>query len=275
MKLESGWTEYQSAGQAIPGFFARPPGARAPLPAVIVIHELYGVEEHIEDLTLRFAGAGYQALAPDLWAAGGARPAALTRERISAMRAFLNANPAAWSGLAARQEALGRVSEPERERLAATLGGLFGPDEGRAARFVRYTEIMRGAVAHLRAEPGAAERKIGSVGFCLGGGLSGLLAATEPALQAAVVFYGAPPPAEKIPAIGCPVLGHYADPDPRITPHVPALAEAMRAAGKDFEHHIYAGAPHAFFNDTAGAYRPDAARAAWARTLSFLLRHLS
>jgi carboxymethylenebutenolidase len=276
MKLETGWVEYQSAGQGIPAFFARPLGVRTPLPAVIVIHELYGVEEHIEDLTQRFAAAGYEALAPDLWGAGGARPEALTRARVAALRDFLNANPAAWSGAQGREEALGRVAEPERGRLAAKLGGLFGSDEGRPARFARYTEILRGAVAHLRAgAQGTANRKIGSVGFCLGGGLSGLLAATEPTLRAAVIFYGSPPAADKIPGVGCPVLGHYADPDPRITPNIPAFAEAMRASGKDFEHHIYNSAPHAFFNDTSGAYRPDAARMAWARTLWFLLRHLS
>jgi carboxymethylenebutenolidase len=275
MKLETGWDSYDSAGQAIPVFFARPPGARTPLPAVVVIHELFGVDDYIEDVAGRFAAAGYEAWAADLWSAGGARPEAITRERVTAMRAFLNANPAAWSGAPARDEALARVPEPERGRLAASIARLFGSDEGRAARFARYTEILRGAVAHVRAQPAAGDRKIGSLGFCMGGGLSGLLACAEPALSAAVVFYGAPPPAERVPTVGCPVLGHYADPDPRITPTIPAFAEAMRSNGKLFEHHVYAGAPHGFFNDTAAAYRPIAARAAWARTLSFFLAHLS
>jgi carboxymethylenebutenolidase len=188
----------------------------------------------------------------------------ITRERVAAMRAFLTANPAAWSGPEAR----------ERQRLAATMGRMFGPDEGRAQRFARYTEIVRGAVAHLRSGPDAAARKVGAVGFCMGGGIAGLLACGEPALSAAVVFYGAPPPLDRVASIACPVLGHYGDPDPRITPQIPALAEAMRAHGKRFEHHVY-GAPHAFFNDTAGSYRPDAARAAWARTLAFLLAELA
>ena len=273
MAMQTGWLEYQSAGEAIPAFFARPPGARAPLPAVVVIHELYGVEQHIEDVTCRFAAAGYEALAPDLWSPGGARAEVITRERVAAMRAFLTANPAAWSGPEARERALAAVDEPERQRLAATMARMFGPDEGRAQRFARYTEIVRGAVAHLRAGPDAAARKIGAVGFCMGGGIAGLVACSEPALSAAVVFYGAPPPLDRVAAIDCPVLGHYADPDPRITPGIPAFAEAMRAQGKRFEHHVY-GAPHAFFNDTAGAYRPDAARAAWARTLAFLLAEL-
>lgn len=275
MRLETGWGKYESAGQSIPAFFARPPSARTLLPAVVVIHELWGVEEHIEDVTQRFAAAGYEALAPDLWAAGGVRPEAITRERVSALRGFLTANPAAWTGWQAREEALGGVAEPERGRLAATVARLMGPDEGRAERFSRYTEIFRDAIGHLRAQAGTADRKVGVVGFCLGGGIGGLLACAEPTLNAVVVFYGASPPAERIPGIACPVLGHYADPDPRITPTIPAFAEAMRASGKTFEHHVYPKAPHAFFNDTSGAYRPDPARAAWARTLSFLLSHLS
>lgn len=275
MKLHSEWVRYESAGQAIPAFSARPSGARTPQPAVLVIHELFGVEEHIEDVTERFAAAGYDALAPDLWGAGGARPEALTRERVSALRDFLNANPAAWSGAKAREEALARVPEPERDRLLQTQARLFGSDEGRAERFQRYTEIIQGGVAYLRSMPGGSGRKVGSVGFCMGGGISGLLASVEPALSAAVVFYGSPPPADKVATIACPVLGHYADPDPRITPNVPAFSNAMREAGKSFDCHVYPGAPHAFFNDTSGAYRVDAARAAWARTLSFFLQHLS
>jgi carboxymethylenebutenolidase len=275
MKLETGWASYQSAGQEFPAYFARPPGVRAPLPAVVVIHEVFGADEYIEDVAQRFATAGYDVLAPDLLSAGGARPEEITRPRVAALRAFLNANPAAWSGPQAREEALGRVPEAERERLAASIARLFGSDEGRAQRFVRYTEVLADGVRHLRAAPGAGDRKIGSIGFCMGGGLSGLLACAAPTLSAAVVCYGAPPPGEKIPAIACPVLGHYADPDPRITPSIPGFAEAMRASGKSFAFHVYSGAPHGFFNDTTGAYRVEAARAVWARTLAFFLEHLS
>ena len=277
MKLDAGWVDTTSAGEITPAFFARPAAAvaaQAPLPAVVVIHELFGVDAHIEDVVRRLATAGYEVLAPDLWAAGGGRPEALARDRVEAVRAFLNANPAAWSTPTARQEALARVAEDQRAGLEATLARLFGSDEGRAQRFARYTEIARGAVAHLRAAAAAgAKRKVASLGFCMGGGISGLLACAEPTLTPAVVFYGAPPPLDRVPSITCPILGHYADPDPRITPNVPAFAEAMRAHGNFFDPHVYA-APHAFFNDTGAAYRIDAARTAWARTLTFLSQNL-
>ena len=55
---------------------------------------------------------------------------------------------------------------------------------------------------------------------------------------------------------------------------MPALADAMKAAGKHFEHHVYAGAKHAFLNDTRANYDPAPSRDAWARTLAFLAAHV-
>jgi carboxymethylenebutenolidase len=83
-----------------------------------------------------------------------------------------------------------------------------------------------------------------------------------------------PPPAERLGGIACPLLGIYGGEDGRVTGAVPAFADAMSAAGKRFEHHVYPGAPHAFFNDTRPAYRVGAARDAWARTLGFLVAQL-
>lgn len=71
------------------------------------------------------------------------------------------------------------------------------------------------------------------------------------------------------------MLGLYGGDDPRITDGVPAFAEAMKLAGKSFEHHVYAGAPHAFFNDERRSYRLSPSRDAWARTLAFFAKHLA
>jgi carboxymethylenebutenolidase len=109
----------------------------------------------------------------------------------------------------------------------------------------------------------------------MGGGLSALLACEEPELSAAAIFYGSAPPPERVAGIACPVLGFYGALDARINAGLPVFAEAMAAAGKDFEHHVYPGAPHSFFNDTGPAYRVAAARDSFARLLEFFRRHLA
>ena len=109
----------------------------------------------------------------------------------------------------------------------------------------------------------------------MGGGLSAQLACAEPELAAAVIFYGASPAQDDLGGLRCPVLGFYGGEDPRITATVPGLAAAMEAAGKSYEWHVYAGAPHAFFNDTRRSYDVGAARDAWARLLGFFAEHLA
>ena len=79
MAIRGEWIRYGDGS----GYFAKPERAAGSLPGVIVIQEVGGVNEHIEDVTRRVAAAGYAALAPDLFAVDGARPEALTKERIS------------------------------------------------------------------------------------------------------------------------------------------------------------------------------------------------
>ena len=69
MALKTEWVRYGSRS----GYFAMPERAATPLPAVVVIQEIWGVEEHIEDVTRRIAAAGYAALAPDIFSENGER----------------------------------------------------------------------------------------------------------------------------------------------------------------------------------------------------------
>jgi len=75
------------------GYLAWPERATKPLPAVIVIQEVWGVDSHIRDVTQRIAAAGYAALAPDLYAINGQRPTELAVERVVEVQQFLNAAP--------------------------------------------------------------------------------------------------------------------------------------------------------------------------------------
>jgi carboxymethylenebutenolidase len=250
------------------GFLARPERAEAGLPGVVVIQEIWGVEEHIEDVTRRLAGAGYAALAPDLFAHRGERPEPLSRQRIREVQAFMNKlPPAGWTDPAVRAAALAELPDPERVRIEASHGALWGG----LGQLDRHLPALRASVRHLRAEcPASLGQKVACVGFCMGGGLSALLACEEPELAGAAIFYGSAAPLERVPNIQCPVAGFYGGLDARVNAGLPAFAEAMRANGKRFDYQVYEGAAHAFFNDTRPSYAVGAARDAYARLLEFL-----
>lgn len=270
MELVSEWVDYNSPAGAVSAYLTRPRAARGPLPGVVVIQEVWGVDGHIADVADRLAGAGYLAVAPDLYSAGGGRPCVLALERVEAAKAFLDSIPqaqmmAVLGDDARRAEALSRLPPEEARDVGETLGALFGGVRGDPSRHVG---ILRAAVAFLRSHPACAGRAVGSVGFCMGGGLSALLACEESELGAAAIYYGASPTAEQVASIRCPLRGFYGLEDPRIVSGLPEFGAALSAAGAENELRVYPDTPHAFFNDTRPSYRPEAARDAWARTLA-------
>jgi carboxymethylenebutenolidase len=121
----------------------------------------------------------------------------------------------------------------------------------------------------------------------MGGQYALLAACVVPGLAACVSWYGMLRYAEKdarkpaspldlAPELGCPYLGLFGEED-AIIPRadVEELRAILAREEKRFEIVTYPGAGHAFFNDTrADAYRPEAARDAWGRAVSFLRRHL-
>ncbi|MBX6353975.1 MAG: dienelactone hydrolase family protein [Thermoflavifilum sp.] len=271
MALHTEWVTYGD-GQYI-GYAARPARATGPLPAVIVIQEIWGVDEHIQDVTRRFAQAGYVAFAPDLYAKRGQRPEELSAERIERVKSFLDTlPPAAWHDASQREQALGALPPVERDQIQTTFTRLFG-----GLNMELYIDQVVATVRFLKNEYAPSRgRKVGSVGFCMGGALSGMLAGrAAPDLDAAVIFYGNAPQDADVARVGCPVQGFYGGLDPRITNQVPDLAERMKAHGKTFSYQVYEGAEHAFFNDTRRSYHPEASRDAFARTLAFFNEHLS
>ncbi len=117
--------------------------------------------------------------------------------------------------------------------------------------------------------------KVGAVGFCYGGGVCNALAVAYPSLSASVPFYGRQPDASDVPAIEAPLLIHYGELDERVNAGWPAYEEALKANGKTYETHIYAGANHGFHNDTTPRYDEDAATLAWDRTLEHFAKYLA
>jgi carboxymethylenebutenolidase len=271
MAIKGEWIRYGEGS----GYFARPDKAAAPLPGVLVIQEVGGVNEHIEDVTRRIAAAGYAALAPDLFAVDGTRPQAITKERVAEAFGFAaTLPPGAMFDPTTRDAQLAKLGEAQRLRISETFGTVFSfAAPGRAESLM--APLSR-AFRHLREEREETRgQKIACVGFCMGGGLSSLLACEEPELSGAAVFYGMAPPTEKIARITCPVIAFYGARDQRVNAGIPGFQAAMRAAGKSFEHHLYEGAGHAFFNDDSPGYDLKAVRDSTARLLAFFLKTLS
>lgn len=265
-------------GGIFSAYAARPRLARPPLPGIIVIQEIWGADDHIEDVTRRFAEAGYAAFTPDLYARHGRRPAPLERSRVKELQEFMNTLPvSAYFDSEKRAKAMKEKGGDRAGRFQETFDALFAPIMSSPRHDLpQFMDPLLELTFFLYKEHEAVRgQKLGSVGFCLGGTLSGALAAKSRELAAAVVYYGNPMPDEDLDAIACPILGHYAENDPRITPHIPVLAEKLKAKGKSFEYHIYPKSHHAFFNDNRPSYSVESARLAFVRTLQFFAQHLA
>jgi carboxymethylenebutenolidase len=122
----------------------------------------------------------------------------------------------------------------------------------------------------------SATGKSATIGFCWGGGRSFSYAATQPALNAAVVYYGTAPEAAALASIKAPVLGLYGGDDARVDATIPPAAAEMKKLGKTYEPHVYEGAGHGFLRaqEDRGGANLKATREAWPRTLAFLREHL-
>lgn len=212
------------------GHFVFPAEMVDPLPAIIVIHEWWGLNDNVRAMADRLAGEGYIVLAVDLF--GGS--VATTREQ-------------------ARQQMLKVVENAEAAR-----------------------ENMRQAYEFVSATAGAP--RVGSLGWCFGGGWSLNAAMLFPGeLDAAVIYYGqVTDDEERLRPISSPILGLFGAADKGITvDSVERFEAALQRLRKNHEIHIYPGADHAFANPTGSNYDAAAADDAWQKTLAFLNLHLA
>lgn len=132
----------------------------------------------------------------------------------------------------------------------------------------------RGAAAFLTSHPAVTSRKVGTIGFCMGGFLAILVASVAPDAVAAVVdCYGVGQRTPDLrPMRGTPVLGVFGGKDGMAdAAAVAGLGQAMKDAGVPFTAHVYPEADHAFLNEQRkDVYRPDDAKDAWGKILPFL-----
>ena len=240
-----------NAATSIRAYVSEPPGTAKG--GLVLVHEIWGLVDHIKDVADRYAAEGYLVLAPDLMAQTGMTPE-VAGEVLQAL-----ADP-----------------DPEqRSRVQPRLRELTSPLH--SPEFAEQTvAALRLCFDHLENLPGLAGR-VAVTGFCFGGGYSFALATAEPRLRAAVPFYGSADfTEEELGRISCPVLAFYGDQDTPLVRTLPILKAKMYAAGVDFEAVVYPGTGHAFFNDSTPArYNAHAAQDAWSRTLAFLDRSLN
>jgi carboxymethylenebutenolidase len=199
--------------------------AKTPAPAVLLIHEWWGLNDQIKSVAAEYAREGYLALAIDLY--GG--KVATTRDGARSYMKAVNVNEA-------------------KETL------------------VGWAQWLK---AHKK-----ATGKIGTVGWCFGGGMSLDASIFEP-VDATVIYYGrVDADADELKALKGPVLGHFATRDKWINREmVGGFEAAMTAAGKAYTSHWYE-ADHAFANPTQARYDAEDAKLAWTRTLDFFKANL-
>lgn len=160
------------------------------------------------------------------------------------------------------------------------VGGYPGnDDDGRALQKsldqAKLKQDMLNSAQYVKADE-SSNGKLGAVGFCWGGGTTNFLAVTMgEGLNAAVPFYGAAPASEDVAKIKAPLLVQSAENDERINAMWPDFEAALKAAGVNYQRHLYAGTRHGFHNNSTPRYDEQAAQLAWERTVAFFKEHLA
>ena len=212
-------------------------------PAVIIIHEIFGLNEHIKEIARRFAQKGMIAFAPDLFAGAPGLPE--DRSDINAMRSV-------WQGIPDSQlmedlQSIYRHAIKHPDVMADKVG---------TAGF-----CMGGAIAFMFA---CTSSQIAWVADFYGRIYYPELTPNKPKH-----------PIDYVNTLNCPVLGIFAGQDELITQeHVANLTARLQESRQRFEIKVYENAKHAFFNDTREHYNAEAAQDAWNLTLDFISRSI-
>jgi carboxymethylenebutenolidase len=182
-----------------------------------------------------------------------------------AKEGFIAIAPDFMSGMGANK---GGSAELGEQGATREIGKLTDDDKVRILNDVR---------TYALAIP-SANGKLGTVGFCWGGGTSFLYAIKQPALNAAVSYYG-PMPSDPaaFATVKTPVLGLYGGNDNRVNANIETTRSGMAAAKAEYEPHIFEGAGHGFLRQQNGSANAPgnmkAAEQAWPLTIEFLKQH--
>lgn len=147
-------------------------------------------------------------------------------------------------------------------------------DKFREADTATITADVIAATGYLKSREDCSG-KIGSVGFCYGGGVSMQCAVASPPADASVLYYGRPLSAEQTAAVDAPLMMHYAGNDERVNASIPQFRSNLDEYGVAYSLHMYPDTGHGFHNDTSQArYDKAAAELSWQRTINFFDHYL-
>jgi len=221
---DSKTVSYKSGDETVQGLLYTPAGS-GPLPALVVIHEWWGLNDWVKEQAAKLADQGYVVLAVDLYRGKVATTPDMAHEIMR------------------------------------------GVPEDRAKR------DLHAAVAFLKSQSNVRKDRIGSSGWCMGGGYSLDMALQEPDLAAAVINYGhLATDTGALRKINAPILGLFGAQDRGIPPEdVHKFGDTMAGLGKKIDIKVYDDAGHAFENpNNKDGYRAADAADAWKRTVAFL-----
>jgi len=234
--MVTGWESIKVADGTMRLHVSRPDGP-GPFPAVVVIQGQRGVDRFIEEMTQKFAGAGYVAAAPDLYH----RDPPDCRDDGPTRRARLR-DATVISDVNATVEFLKRQRSVDGDKL-----GIIG-------------FCMGGRVAYLMA---AANPGFKAAVDYYGGNIL-------------APWGDGPSPFQRTAEIRCPVMGHFGEEDKNPSlDDMRRLDAELKKLGKIHEFYSYEKTGHAFMDPHGDKYRPHSAEVSYGRTLNFLARHLA
>ena len=231
--LTAGMVEVKAAGRSIPAYRAYPAG-KTGRPVVLVVHEVFGLHEHIKDLCRRLAKAGYYAISPDLYVRYG------DATKITDIQALLKdivnkTNDAEIKSDLDAAVAFAKADKADTSKLAVT-GFCWG---GRVVW--KYTATTPGVSA--------------------GAAWYGPLGPMPP-----------PSPVQLAAQMKGRVIGFYGGKDMGIPEaHRQAMLDALKAAGDSRSNiNVYPNSPHGFNADYRPTYDKAAAQYAWKLAIDWL-----
>lgn len=240
MEVVSQEITVQTGNEKMPAHLARP-ASGGPYPALVVVMEAFGLNDHIKNITDRFAAEGFVALAPNLYFRQPDNVVAYT-DMPAVMRLMSSLN-----------------DEQVVKDMTAAIDHLKAVKDAKSA-VGTVGFCMGGRVAFLTA---CRNGDVKAAAPFYGGGM---VTSRQP---------GAKAPIEYVDGLKAPVLAFFGGKDAFIPiAEVDKFRDALKKAGKSAEVVFYADADHGFMCDDRQSHHPQHAKEAFAKAVAFFKQHL-